>query len=311
MQSTSRRWSAHARWVVGATGIAIGLTGGLARPVAAQQEMSDVEVTATRVAGNVYMLQGRGGNIGVSVGSDGVLLVDDQYAPLADKIRAALEEIVGGAVELEFVLNTHWHGDHVGGNVEFGLEAPVIAHTNVRERMSTRQETSFGVVEPSPPEALPVLTFGDSVSIHFNGEEIRAIHYPHGHTDGDAVIYFTGSNVVHMGDVHFAGLFPFIDLSSGGSVRGVIDAVTRVLNHVPSDASVIPGHGQLSTVADLREYLEMLNESVAFVEAGIEAGKSLDDLKAEGVPERWAGWSWQFIDEDRWIEIVHGSLQGS
>jgi glyoxylase-like metal-dependent hydrolase (beta-lactamase superfamily II) len=205
MQSTSRRWSWHARGVLMAMGIATGLASGLARPAAAQQEMSDVEITATRVADNVYMLQGRGGNIGVSVGSDGVLLVDDQYAPLADKIRAALSEIVGGAVELEFVLNTHWHGDHVGGNAEFGAEAPVIAHANVRERMSTRQETSFGVVEPSAPEALPVLTFGDSVSIHFNGEEIRAIHYPHGHTDGDAVIFFTGSNVVHMGDVHFAG----------------------------------------------------------------------------------------------------------
>ena len=304
MQSTSRSWSSHARGVLMATGIATGLASGLARPAAAQQEMSDVEITATRVADNIYMLQGRGGNIGVYVGSDGVLLVDDQYAPLVDKIRAALGEIVGGAVELEFVLNTHWHGDHVGGNVEFGAEAPVIAHTNVRERMSTRQETSFGVVEPSAPEALPVLTFGDSVSIHFNGEEIRAIHYPHGHTDGDAVIFFTGSNVVHMGDVHFSGLFPFIDLSSGGSVRGVIDAVTRVVEQVPSDASVIPGHGPLSTVDDLREYLEMLKESVAFVEAGIEAGKSLDDLKAEGVPERWAGWSWGFIDGDRWIEIV-------
>lgn len=311
MQSTSRRWSAHARWVVAATGIMIGLTGGLARPAAAQQEMSDVEITATRAAGNVYMLQGRGGNIGASVGADGVLLVDDQFAPLADKIRASLAEIVGGTVELKFVLNTHWHGDHVGGNVEFGAEAPVIAHANVRQRMSTRQETAFGVVEPSAPEALPVLTFGDSVSIHFNGEEIRAIHYPNGHTDGDAVIFFTGSNIVHMGDVHFAGLFPFIDVSSGGSVRGVIDAVTRVLDEVPSDASVIPGHGPLSTVDDLREYLEMLEQSVAFVETGIEAGKSLEDLKAEGVPERWAGWSWQFIDEDRWIEIVHGSLQGS
>jgi hypothetical protein len=306
MKSTSRRRSAHLRWVVAAAGMTIGMAGGVARPAAAQQEMSDVEITATRVAGNVYMLQGRGGNIGVSVmlqgrggnigvsvGSDGVLLVDDQYAPLSDKIRAALSEIVGGAVELEFA------------------EAPVIAHTNVRERMSTRQETSFGVVEPSPPEALPVLTFGDSVSIHFNGEEIRAIHYPHGHTDGDAVIFFTGSNVVHMGDVHFAGLFPFIDVSSGGSVRGVIDAVTRVVDQVPSDASVIPGHGPLSTVDDLREYVEMLEESVALVENGIRAGKSLEDLKAEGVPERWAGWSWGFIDGDRWIEIVHGSLQGS
>ena len=311
MKSTSRRWSAHARFVVAATGIAIGLGGGVARPAAAQQEMSDVEITATRVAGNVYMLQGRGGNIGVSVGSDGVLLVDDQFAPLVDKIRGALGEIVGGAVELQFVLNTHWHGDHVGGNVEFGAEAPIIAHTNVRERMSTRQETAFGVVEPSPPEALPVLTFGDSVSIHFNGEEIRAIHYPHGHTDGDAVIFFTGSNVVHMGDIHFAGLFPFIDLSSGGSVRGVIDAVTRIVDQVPPDASVIPGHGPLSTVDDLREYVEMLEESVAFVEAGIRAGKSLVALIAEGVPERWAGWSWRFIDEARWIEIVHGSLQGS
>lgn len=310
MESTSRSWSARARCVVAAT-IAIVLAGGVARPAVAQQEMSDVEITTTHVAGNVYMLQGRGGNIGVSVGSDGVLLVDDKFAPLADKIRAALSEIVGGEVELEFVLNTHWHGDHVGGNVEFGAEAPVIAHTNVRGRMSTRQETAFGVVEPSPPEALPVLTFGDSVSIHFNGEEIRAIHYPHGHTDGDAVIFFTGSNVVHMGDVHFAGLFPFIDLSSGGSVRGVIDAVTRIVDQVPSDASVIPGHGPVSTVDDLREYLEMLEESVAFVEAGIRAGKNLVALIAEGVPERWAGWSWQFIGEARWIEIVYGSLQGS
>lgn len=310
MKSRNSGRFAHIRQVLAAVGMTTGLAGGVA-PAAAQQEMSDVEITATAVAGNVYMLQGRGGNIGVSVGPDGVLLVDDQFAPLADKIRAALSEIVGGSVEVGFVLNTHWHGDHVGGNVEFGAEAPVIAHANVRERMSTRQETAFGVVEPSPPEALPVLTFGDSVSIHFNGEEVRAIHYPHGHTDGDAVVFFTESNVVHMGDVHFAGLFPFVDLSSGGSVRGVIEAVTRVLNQIPADASVIPGHGPLSTVDGLREYREMLEESVAFVEAGIQEGKSVEDLKAEGMPERWAGWSWRFIDEDRWIEIVHGSLQGS
>jgi len=281
----------------------------LLAPFAASAQMADVEIEAISVGPGLHMLTGRGGNMAVSVGPDGAFLIDDQFAPLTDKIRAAVSALGPGPIR--FVLNTHWHGDHVGGNVEFGAEAPVIAHTNVRERMSTRQETSFGVVEPSAPEALPVLTFGDSVSIHFNGEEIRAIHYPHGHTDGDAVIFFTESNVVHMGDVHFSGLFPFIDLSSGGSVRGVIDAVTRVVDQVPSDASVIPGHGPLSTVDDLREYLEMLKESVAFVEAGIEAGKSLEDLKAEGVPERWAGWSWGFIDGDRWIEIVHGSLQGS
>ena len=281
--------------------------------VAAQQDMTDVEVTATHVAGSVYMLQGRGGNIGVSVGSDGALLVDDQFAPLAEKIRAALEEVVGGEVDMDFVLNTHWHGDHVGGNAVFGSgsDAPVVAHTNVRKRMSTRQETAFGVVEPSPAEALPVLTFADSVAIHFNGEEIRAIHFPHSHTDGDAVISFTGSGVVHMGDLYFAGRFPFVDLSSGGSVQGLIVSIARIIEQVPPDARLIPGHGPVSTVDDLREYLEMLEESVEFVGQGIEDGKSLDDLKAQGVPERWSDWSWGFIGADRWIEMVHASLQGS
>jgi glyoxylase-like metal-dependent hydrolase (beta-lactamase superfamily II) len=285
----------------------------LAGPVAAQQDMTDVEITATHVAGTVYMLQGRGGNIGVSIGPDGALLVDDQFAALEDKIRASLEELVGGKVDMDFVLNTHWHGDHVGGNTAFGSgsDAPVIAHTNVRKRMSTRQETAFGVVEPSPEEALPVLTFADSVSIHFNGEEIRAIHFPHSHTDGDAVIFFTESNVVHMGDLHFSGMFPFVDLSSGGSVQGLIKSVAGVIEQVPADVHVIPGHGPLSSVDDLREYLEMLNESVVFVGQGIEAGKSLDALKAEGVPERWVPWSGGFIDGDRWIETVFASLQGS
>lgn len=285
--------------------------GVLAAPAAAQQEMADVEITVTHVAGAVYMLQGRGGNIGVSVGADGALLVDDQFAPLADKIRAAVAELSDGELDLGFVLNTHWHGDHVGGNVEFGPEAPIIAHANVRERMSTRQDASFGVVEPSPPESLPVITFGDSVSIHFNGEEIRALHYPRGHTDGDAVVFFTESNVVHMGDVYFSGLFPFVDLSSGGSVQGVIDAVKAVIRQLPEDVKVIPGHGPLSTLDDLRTYQEMLEESVAFVHARMEAGLSLEEIQAEGVPERWAGWSWGFIDAGRWIEIVHGSLQGS
>ena len=296
---------------IAAAGMAVVLAGGLVQPAAAQQDMSEVEITATHVAGNVYMLQGRGGNIGVSVGEDGVLMVDDQYAPLADKIRASISELTNGEVELDFVLNTHWHGDHVGGNVEFGLEAPVVAHANVRKRMATRQETAFGVVEPSPQEALPVLTFGDSVSIHFNGEEIRAIHLPRAHTDGDAVIFFTGSNVVHMGDIHFAGLFPFVDLSSGGSVEGVIDAVRGVLAQVPADAMVIPGHGPLATVEDLRTYQQMLEESVALVGAGIERGQTLEELQAAGMPDRWQDWSWGFIDADRWIEIVYGSLKGS
>jgi len=284
---------------------------GFAPRAIAQQDMSDVEITATHVAGNVYMLQGRGGNIGVSAGPDGALLVDDQFAPLADKIRAALAGMVDGEIDLKFVLNTHWHGDHTGGNVEFGPEAPIIAHANVRKRLSTRQERAAGVIEPSPPEALPVITYGDSVSIHFNGEEIRAIHLPHGHTDGDAVVYFTGSNVVHMGDDFFSGRFPFVDLSSGGSVQGLVVAVRSVLEQLPSDVKIIPGHGPLSGREDLRAYLEMLEESLGLVSAGIEAGKGLEELQAAGMPERWADWGGGFIDSDRWIETLYRSLQGS
>jgi len=284
---------------------------GFAPRAIAQQDVSDVEITATYVAGNVYMLQGRGGNIGVSVGPDGALLVDDQFAPLADKIRAALAGMVDGEIDLKFVLNTHWHGDHTDGNVEFGPEAPIIAHANVRKRLATRQETTFGVSEPSPPEALPVITFGDSVSIHFNGEEIRAIHLPNGHTDGDAVIYFSGSNVVHMGDDFFSGRFPFVDLSSGGSVRGLVVAVRSVLEQLPPDAKIIPGHGPLSGREDLQTYLEMLEESLGLVSAGIEAGKGLEELQAAGMPDRWADWGGGFIDSDRWIEILYRSLQGS
>ncbi len=284
---------------------------GFAPRAIAQQDMSDVEITATYVAGNVYMLQGRGGNIGVSVGPDGALLVDDQFAPLADRIRAALAGMVEGDIDLKFVLNTHWHGDHTGGNVEFGPEAPIIAHANVRKRLATRQERALGVIEPSPPDALPVITFADSISIHFNGEEIRAIYLPHGHTDGDAVVYFSGSNVVHMGDDFFSGRFPFVDLSSGGSVQGLVVAVRSVLEQLPPDVKIIPGHGPLSGREDLEAYLEMVEESLGLVSAGIEAGRGLQELQAEGMPDRWADWGGGFINSDRWIEILYRSLQGS
>ena len=164
-----------------------------------------MQIKATKVAGNVYMLEGAGGNIGVSVGDDGILIVDDQFAPLADKIRAALKALADK--KLRFILNTHWHGDHTGGNVAFGPEATIIAHDNVRKRLSTEQKSrsSKAPRRASPKEALPVITFDQSLSVHFNGEEIRAIHYPQGHTDGDSVIFFTASNVVHLGDDFFAG----------------------------------------------------------------------------------------------------------
>src|SRR5688572_29298555 len=205
----------------------------------AQRNFDDVQIKVERVAGNIYMLVGAGGNIGVSIGDDGILIVDDQYAPLAPKIKEALKGISDKPVK--FVLNTHYHGDHTGGNEAFGETAPVIAHTNVRKRMA--EGVPARNIAPSSKGALPVITFDDRLAIHINGEDIRAIHCPGGHTDGDSVIYFTQSKVVHMGDDYFNGRFPFIDLQSGGSVKGLIRNVEKVLSDIPADTKVIPGHG--------------------------------------------------------------------
>lgn len=275
---------------------------------AQQRDYSQVQIKATKVAGNVYMLEGAGGNIGVSVGDDGILIVDDQFAPLADKIRAALKEL--GDKKLRFILNTHWHGDHTGGNVVFGPEAPIIAHDNVRKRMATEQKSEFfkSTTPASPKEALPVITFDHNLSVHFNGEEIRAIHYPHGHTDGDSVIFFTTSNVVHLGDNFFAGRFPFVDLESGGSVEGLTKNIGEIISKIPAGAKLIPGHGPLSTIDDLKLYHRMLEQTSGIIRERISAGKTLEQMKSEGLPEEWKTWGTGFIKTDLWIEIVYRSF---
>jgi len=274
-----------------------------------QRDFSQVQIKATKVAGNVYMLEGSGGNIGVSVGPDGILIVDDQFAPLADKIRAALKGLNQG--KLRFILNTHWHGDHTGGNVVFGPEAPIIAHDNVRKRLSTEQKSEvFKTTTPaSPKEALPVITFDQSLSVHFNGEEIRVIHYPQGHTDGDSVIFFTSSNVVHLGDDFFAGRFPFVDLESGGSIEGLIKNIGEIIGKIPADAKLIPGHGPLSTVDDLKSYHRMLQQTTDIVRQKMSAGKTLDQIKSEGLPDEWKPWGTGFIKTDVWIETIYKSLK--
>jgi glyoxylase-like metal-dependent hydrolase (beta-lactamase superfamily II) len=210
------------------------------------QDFSKVEIKATKVAGNVYMLQGSGGNIGVSVGPDGILIVDDQFAPLADKIKATLKTLGDG--KLKFVLNTHYHGDHTDGNVAFGPEALIIAQENVRKRLSTEQVSKFfkRTTPPSPKEALPVVTFDHAVSVFFNGEEIKVIHFPHSHTDGDSIIFFTNSNVIHMGDNFFNPRFPVVDLEAGGNVVGMTKTVGEVISKLPAGVKIIPGHGPLS-----------------------------------------------------------------
>lgn len=270
---------------------------------AQQQDFSKVEIKATHVAGNIYMLEGSGGNIGVSVGPDGLLIVDDQFAPLAEKISAALAKLNTNNGKLKFLLNTHHHGDHTGGNAFFGKQATIIAQSNVRKRLNPDKNPD--------KSALPIITFDDSLSVHFNGEEIKMVHVPPAHTDGDSVIYFTGANVIHFGDTFFSGRFPNIDLGGGGSVRGYIAGVARAIEKTPPDAKLIPGHGPLSTVKELKEFHDMLVETSAIVQKGINAGKKLEQLKAEGLPEKWNSWSVPTITTARWIEILYYGLNSN
>lgn len=272
----------------------------------AQDDFSKVQIKSTKVSGNIYMLEGAGGNIGVSAGEDGILIVDDQFAPLAERIRAALHSLNPG--KLKFVLNTHYHGDHTGGNSTFGPEVPVIAQTNVRKRLETEQKVMGETVKASPKEALPVITFDQSVSIHFNGEEIRVIHFPHGHTDGDSVIFFTKSNVVHMGDDFFAGRFPFVDLDAGGDVESLTKNVEEIIAKLPADVKLIPGHGPISSLDDLKLYHRMLVETTAIIRKRMAASEKLDAIKSEGLPSEWTSFGSGFIKTDRWIEQVYKSL---
>ncbi len=277
---------------------------------AQQPDFSKVEIKVTRVAGSVYMLQGAGGNIGVSVGDDGIVIVDDQFAPLADKIQAALKGITDKPVR--FVINTHWHFDHTGGNGYFAKQGTIIAQDRVRERLLTGGTILGTKVKAAEPGELPIITFNDRLSVHLNGEDIRAIHFPHGHTDGDSVVFFTESNVVHMGDDFVTYGFPFIDLESGGSVRGMIAACEAVMASVRPDAKVIPGHGTLSTVADLKPYVAMLKEATARIEKGIREGKSAEELKKENVLAGYESWGGpgKFITTDKFIDTLYADLTG-
>jgi glyoxylase-like metal-dependent hydrolase (beta-lactamase superfamily II) len=252
------------------------------------------------------MLEGAGGNIAVSAGKDGALMVDDQFLPLADKIRAELKKLGDG--KLKYVLNTHWHGDHTGGNRAFGQEATIVAQENVRRRLAAGQMLRGQRIPPLPQEALPIITYNASMTFYFNGEEVRVVHYPHGHTDGDSVIFFTGSNVAHLGDDFFAGKFPFVDLESGGSVEGLTKNIADIIQKLPAGAKLIPGHGPLSSIDDLKLYHRMLVETTRIVRKGMAAGKSLEQMKKEGLPEEWKAWGAGFIKTDQWIETIYRSF---
>lgn len=282
-----------------------------APPLAAQAGLDTVQIRTQRLAAGVHMLTGSGGNIGLSAGADGAFLVDDQYAPLTPKILAAIKSITDRP--LRFVLNTHWHFDHTGGNENVGKAgALIVAHENVRVRMSTEQFiAALNRREPaSPAVALPVVTFTEAVTFHLNGDSIRAIHVPPAHTDGDAIVHFTRANVLHLGDVFFNGRYPFVDVSSGGSFEGVISAVATALRMSNADTKIIPGHGALATRADLQTYHDVLAGVRDRIRPMIARGMTKEQVIAAKPTAQWdATWGTGFIGPDMFVGIVYESLK--
>jgi cyclase len=283
--------------------------------VAQQQDFSKVQIKVTKVSGNIYMLQGAGGNIAASVGEDGIVIVDDQYAPLADKIAAALKGIGATDKPVRFVINTHYHGDHTGGNLPFATNgSTIIAQDNVRKRLETGGKAGIGTAmsmdQPAAAKsALPIITFDHDVTVHLNGEDIRALHFPGGHTDGDAIVFFPKNNVVHMGDDFVRYGYPFIDVNSGGSVQGMIAACDKVANLLPDDVKVIPGHGDLSNLGDVRDYSAMLKETSSAVQGAINLGKTPEQMKKEKLLATWdAKYGKGFITPDLFIDTLYNSL---
>jgi len=272
--------------------------GAVALTVSAQnqrQDFSKVEIKITPIAGNIHLLEGSGGNVTVSSGADGTLIVDTQFLPLAEKIDAALTAL--NPKPLQYVINTHVHGDHVGGNPYFGKKARIIATANLRQRLAAKTN--------AVPAELPVITFEQGLSLQFNGEEVRILAFQPGHTDGDAVVYFTKSKVLSFGDQFVNGRFPFVDIANGGNVKGYLKNIDSILAWLPADAKIVPGHGKLSSVADLKAERDFVAESIAVVEKDIAAGKTVDQIKANPeFLEKYKEWN----NGGRWLEAVFKSL---
>jgi glyoxylase-like metal-dependent hydrolase (beta-lactamase superfamily II) len=263
----------------------------------ADDRFANVEVKATQVAGSVYMLTGSGGNIGVSAGEDGLLMIDDQYAPLADKIVATLSEL--GDKMPRYIVNTHYHGDHTGSNAFFheNRGATIFSHENVRIRLASADDAD--------PASLPVVTYQDGIKFHMNSDTVHVFHLADAHTDGDSAVWFEQADVLHAGDLFFNKIFPYIDLGAGGSVPGYITAIEALLSKINDDTKVIPGHGPLANKADLQSALTMIKETYAYVQAKKAAGMSEAQVLEAGLEDKWDSWSWQFINEERWIKTLY------
>ena len=288
------------------------LAGVISSGVTAQEDrFAGVEITTEQVVPGIYMLVGAGGNIGVSVGEDGIFMIDDQFAPLTDRITAAVAALSDQPIR--FLVNTHWHGDHTGGNENLGNQGVlIVAHDNVYQRMSRDTEIgAFNQVVPASPEAaLPVITFNDNVTFRLNGEEIRAVHYRQSHTDGDSVIHFVNANVVHTGDIWFNGFYPFIDVSSGGSIDGVISSIGKLIDLADDNTRIIPGHGPLGDKQGLQAYLEMLEVVRDRMSKLIDEGKSLEqiiELRPNADFDDAMGKG--FINPETFLQILYSDLK--
>lgn len=263
-----------------------------------EEKFSDVEVIAIPLDDNSYMLMGAGGNMGVSAGPDGLLIIDDQFAPLADKIAKTLNDIQPGLPK--FVINTHFHRDHTGGNRYFGKHGTIIASENVLTRLSEDPDL--------PKSALPVITYQEGLNIHFNNDIFNIVHMSSGHTDGDSVVWWDQNNILHMGDLFFKDRFPYIDLEHGGSVTGYRNNVANILNTVNAQTKIIPGHGSLATKVDLIRFKAMLDDSILWMQNQLAKNQSLEMIQKQGFPEQWKGWGLFFVSEEKWIETLYQDL---
>ncbi|ARV13634.1 MBL fold metallo-hydrolase [Polaribacter sp. SA4-12] len=243
-----------------------------------QSQKKEVQIITTKISDQVFMLKGQGGNIGLFIGDDAVFMIDDQFAPLTPKILEAIKKITPKPVN--YLMNTHWHGDHTGGNLNMQKEgALILAHKNVRKRMSVDQVIRGKVKKASPKEALPVITFTEDMMMHINNDDIYVSHIHKAHTDGDALVYFTKNNILHTGDAYFQGKFPYIDLSSGGSINGYIDGIQKMIVLANDETKIIPGHGNISNKRELISFKKMLVDLKSRIQTEIDNGKTLEEVK--------------------------------